>query len=108
MSIDGGADTLVLHPGGTYTRTFVGPSTPNGAIDTGQWRLSGRGTAVALQGLPNRWPQHGRFDPKLGWHMPDTSVRGTTALTINRRWMRRTSLDVMPEKGWRYHRIEAK
>ena len=107
MSIDGGADTLLLYSAGVYTRTFVGPSTPNGAIDTGRWRLTRNKSVVSLGSLTNRWPEHGRFDPKLGWHMPDTSVRSTFALTINRRWTGTTTLDLMPEKGWRYRRVEA-
>lgn len=108
MLIGGGVDTLNLDSTGTYTRAFVGESTPGGAVDTGRWRLTGNGTTVSLQNLPNRWPDHGRYDPKLGWHMPDTSIRRSIALTINRTWTGKTRLDLIPEQGWRYSRPDLK
>jgi hypothetical protein len=101
------ADTLHLDRTGRYVRTYTQVGTPQRvAVDSGQWRLSNDKRFVALAGLPQRWPEHGRFDPKTGrWHEADTTVRRTQALVIGSTWRGEVTLGVKPEIGWRYRRL---
>lgn len=100
-------DTLRLDSLGRYTRVFAQLGTPRlEVIDSGRWRLSSSRRLVALEGLPQRWPEHGRFDPKTGrWHEADTTVRRTQSLVIGSTWRGKVTLDVKPEIGWRYRRL---
>jgi hypothetical protein len=60
----------------------------------------------AGDGLPQRWPEHGRFDPKIGrWHGADTAVRRTQSLVLGTTWRGEVILGVKPEIGWRYRRL---
>jgi hypothetical protein len=101
------ADTLHLDRTGRYVRTYTQVGTPQRVdVDSGQWRLSNDKRFVALAGLPQRWPEHGRFDPKTGrWHEADTTVRRTQALVIGSTWRGEVTLGVKPEIGWRYRRL---
>jgi hypothetical protein len=103
-------DTLHLDASGRYTRVFGRSGAPQPvAIDTGRWRVSNNGRLVSLAGLPRRWTEHGRFDPKSGtWHQPDTTLRGTLAMQIRVTWTGDVTLDVKPELGWRYIRLQPK
>ncbi len=75
-------------------------------VDSGRWRLSRDRRLVALYQLPQRWPAHGRLDPKTGrWHEADTTVRRTQALVIESTWRGEVTLAVKPEIGWRYRRL---
>lgn len=100
-------DTLRLDSTGHYARTYAQLGTPRQvAIDSGRWRLSNDQRMVALHTLPQRWPEHGRFDPKTGrWHEADTTIRRTQSLVIESSWRGRVTLAVMPEIGWRYRRL---
>lgn len=100
-------DTLRLDSLGRYTRVYAQLGTPKlVAIDTGRWSLSRNRRLVALSGLPQRWPEHGRFDPKTGrWHEPNTTVRRTESLVIGATWKGEVTLGVKPEIGWRYRRL---
>lgn len=99
-------DTLHLDSLGRYTRVYAQMGTPKlVVIDSGRWRLSSNRRLVALDGLPQRWPEHGRFDPKTGrWHEADTAVRRTQSLVIGVTWRGHVTLGVQPEIGWRYRR----
>jgi len=94
-----GADTLRLDASGRYSRVN------GGSVDRGRWTVSANGHRVVLHDLPRRWPEHGRYDPGQGWHVPDTTVRQAVTLTIGTTWTGRIALGVQPEIGWRYLRI---
>ena len=100
-------DTLRLNSLGRYTRVYARWGTlKHVAVDSGRWRLSRNRRLVALDGLPQRWPEHGRYDPKTGrWHEADTTVRRTQSLVIGSTWRGEVTLDVKPELGWRYRRL---
>lgn len=100
-------DTLRLDSTGTYARTYAHLGTPHRVwIDSGRWRLSRNGRLVALYALPQRWPEHGRFDPTTGrWHEADTTVRRTQSLVIESTWRGAITLGAKPEIGWRYRRL---
>jgi hypothetical protein len=100
-------DTLHLDSVGRYTRVHVQIGTPRlVSIDRGRWRVSNDRRLVALHNLPQRWPEHGRFDPKTGrWHEADTTLRQTVALMIGSTWRGAVTLGVKPELGWRYRRL---
>lgn len=100
-------DTLRLDRMGRYVRTYAHLGAPRRvAVDSGRWRLSRDRRLVALHALPQRWPEHGRFDPKTGrWHEADTTVRRTQALVIGSTWRGEVTLGVKPEIGWRYRRL---
>ncbi|MBM3908314.1 MAG: hypothetical protein FJ363_09615 [Gemmatimonadetes bacterium] len=102
-------DTLHLDASGQYRRVSVDIGAGRVAVDTGRWRLSNDRRLVALAALPHRWPDHGRYDPASGtWHEPDTAVRRMEALTIRSTWTGSTTLDLKPELGWRYRRLQQK
>lgn len=100
-------DTLRLDSTGRYARTYAHLGVPRRvAVDSGRWRLSRDRRLVALYELPQRWPEHGRFDPKTGrWHEADTAVRRTQSLVIESTWRGTITLGVKPEIGWRYRRF---
>jgi cobalamin biosynthesis Mg chelatase CobN len=100
-------DTLRLDSTGRYARTYAQLGTPKRVtVDSGRWGLSRDRRLVALYALPQRWPEHGRFDPKTGrWHEADTTVRRTQALVIGSTWRGEVTLGVQPEIGWRYRRL---
>lgn len=100
-------DTLRLDSTGRYARTYAQVGMPKlVVIDSGRWSLSRDRRLVALYALPQRWPEHGRFDPKTGrWHEADTTVRRTQALVIESTWRGAVTLGVKPELGWRYRRL---
>ena len=100
-------DTLHLDSLGRYTRVYAQMGTPKlVAIDSGRWRLSNNKRFVALFGLPQRWPEHGRIDPKTGrWHEADMTVRRTVSLVIGTTWRGEVTLGLKPEIGWRYRRL---
>lgn len=100
-------DTLRLDSTGRYVRTFAQLGLPKRvAVDSGRWRLSRDRRLVALYQLPQRWPEHGRYDPQTGrWHEADTAVRRTQALVIESTWRGEVTLAVKPEIGWRYRRL---
>ncbi|MDQ8153834.1 MAG: hypothetical protein P3B98_04145 [Gemmatimonadota bacterium] len=101
-----GVDTLELRVDGHYRRLITDIGARHVAVDTGRWRLANGGRLVALAALPNRWPDHGRFDPISGaWHLPDTMVRRTEALIIGASWRGAVTLGLKPELGWRYRRV---
>ena len=101
-------DTLHLEASGRYRRVFGrSGAAARAATDTGRWRMSNDGKRIALAALPRRWPDHGRYDSVSGvWHQPDTLVRGFVSLHIRKGWRGDLLLDVVPELGWRYRRIE--
>lgn len=102
-----GVDTLILRSDGHYRRVITDIGARRTAVDTGRWRLANSGRLVALAALPNRWPDHGRFDPISGaWHLPDTTVRRTEALTISTNWRGAVTLGLKPELGWQYQRLQ--
>lgn len=100
-------DTLRLDSTGRYARTYAHLGVPKRmVVDSGRWRLSRDRRLVALYQLPQRWPAHGRLDPKTGrWHEADTTVRRTQALVIESTWRGEVTLAVKPEIGWRYRRL---
>lgn len=100
-------DTLRLDSMGRYVRTYAQLGLPKRvAVDSGRWRLSRDRRLVALYQLPQRWPEHGRYDPQTGrWHEADTAVRRTQSLVIESTWRGRLTLGVKPEIGWRYRRL---
>lgn len=100
-----GTDTLHLDSSGRYARVFVLNGPQGVRVDTGRWTIAQKGRLVALRSLPQRWPQHGNYDPVGGWHAPDTTIKQTVSLVIGRTWSGRTALDVRPEIGWRYLRL---
>lgn len=104
------ADTLHLDASGQYRRICVRNELDGGvSVDTGRWRLSNDGRYVALAGLPQRWPAHGRFDPQTGrWHEADTLRRGVLALEIRQTWKRELTLEAQREFGWRYVRTTSR
>lgn len=100
-------DTLHLDSSGAYRRVFIRAGTPGGfAVDTGRWWVSNDGRSVGLSALPRRWPEHGRYDSVSGaWHQPDTLLRGVLSLQIQSSWSGDLTLDVIPERDWRYRRV---
>ena len=102
-----GTDTLHMDGTGLYRRVMVFNASPAVVlVDSGRWMLAQQGRLVALRDLPQRWPQHGNYDPKQGWHAGDSTIRQTVSLVVGSTWTGRTELGVRPEIGWRYLRIQ--
>ena len=95
------ADTIWLDSAGRYTRRFGGSEGVSGD-DSGRWRIANHGKALVLSDFRSFLPQHGRFEPGRGWHMPDTSRRPLVTFVLARSRMGGTSLELIPELGWTY------